>query len=77
MCNKCDVNKFILLGIMKFHILQHGFSPNYIICKYHDENTVHLVVEDIPRSNEMTDVIDDVMVGVLENDTNRDEGTCI
>ena len=60
-CNKCNVNKFILLAIMKFHILQHGFSPHYIIWKYHGENTTHPVVEDIPRSNEMADVIDDVM----------------
>ena len=59
---------------MKFHILQHGFSPHYIIWKYHGENTTHSVIEDMPRSNEMADVIDDVMGSVIENDTNCNEG---
>ena len=60
-CTKCNVNKFILLSIMKVHILQHDFCPHYTIWKHHGENKIHPVVKDIPRSNEMVDVIVDDM----------------
>ncbi|XP_052625734.1 uncharacterized protein LOC111902535 [Lactuca sativa] len=71
-CEKCDNRYFKYPTAVERHIFINGFSKAYKIWIYHGESFIPPVV--LP-SNEMADLIDDVMWESRENDTNLDERT--
>ncbi|XP_052624731.1 uncharacterized protein LOC128132267 [Lactuca sativa] len=74
-CEKCDNRYFMNPKTMRRHVRIYGFSQSYKTWIYHGEPLIPPVVDVVSPSNEMADVIDDVMWESRENDINLDEGT--
>jgi hypothetical protein len=77
-CNHCRLHEWEPLEQMRYHIRVKGFSQAYANQRWSDHGEALIPPVVLPPSNEMLDVIDDVMAELItEDDTNLEEGASV